>query len=214
MTIEPIRVVIADDHAIVRDGLKALLDSVEGIEVVGEAGTGEETIAAVAMTEPDIVLMDIEMPGLGGIEATRRLKTGGARSAIVVLTMYGEDELVFAALKAGARGYPLKGAEQADLVRTITAVARGNAVLGSDVAERVLGSLNQAPASPFPQLTERESEVLELLADGLPNQRIASRLGLSVKTVANHVSNILTKLSATDRTAVILQARKAGPGNS
>ena len=214
MTAESIRVVIADDHAIVRDGLKALLDSVVGIEVVGEAGSGDETIATVCTVEPDIVLMDIEMPGLGGIEATRRIKASGVRSAVVVLTMYGEDELVFAALRAGARGYLLKGADQADLVQTITAVARGSAVLGSDVAERVLGTLTHAPAVPFPQLTERENEVLELLADGLPNQRIASRLGLSVKTVANHVSNILTKLSATDRTTLILQARKAGLGKS
>jgi DNA-binding NarL/FixJ family response regulator len=208
-----VRVVVVDDHAIVRDGLKALLDSVEGIEVVGEAGSGETSIGVVEACLPDVVLMDVAMPGIGGIEATRRIMSRVPATAVVMLTMYGEDEFVFAALRAGARGYLLKGAEQEALTRTILAVARGDAVFGPDVAGRILrGFTEPAPASPFPQLTDREREVLSLLANGWPNGRIARQLGLTAKTVANHVSSILTKLQVPDRTAVILQARRAGMG--
>jgi DNA-binding NarL/FixJ family response regulator len=209
-----VRVVIVDDHRIVLDGLAALLDSVEGVDVVGEAASGEQAVALAGTLLPDVVLMDVEMPGIGGVEATRRITAAHPGVAVVMLTMYGEDEFVFSALRAGARGYLLKGAQQDDVVRTIGAVARGDAVFGPDVAGRILRTFTdpQPAAGPFPQLTDREREVLGLLANGWPNSRIARHLGLTPKTVANHVSNILTKLHAPDRAAAILQARRAGLG--
>jgi DNA-binding NarL/FixJ family response regulator len=209
-----IRVVIVDDHRIVLDGLALLLDSVEGIDVVGETISGEQAISLADELRPDVVLMDVEMPGIGGVEATRRITTAHPGIAVVMLTMYGEDEFVFAALRAGAHGYLLKGAEQEDVVRTIGAVARGDAVFGPDIAHRVLRTFTGPPpaTNPFPQLTDREREVLSLLANGWPNSRIARHLVLSPKTVANHVSNILTKLQAPDRAGAIVQARRAGLG--
>ncbi|ADP79438.1 response regulator [Pseudofrankia inefficax] len=211
-----IRVVIADDHRIVLDGLAALLDSIDGIEVVGEATSGEAAVTLVRSLQPDVVLMDIEMPGIGGVEATRRIRASHSATAVLMLTMYGEDEFVFSALRAGARGYLLKGARQDDVIRTINAVARGDAVFGADIAGRVLTAFTDPrPAGvTFPQLTDREREVLVLVADGWPNHRIAHRLGLSAKTVANHVSSILAKLHAPDRAAAILQARRAGLGEA
>jgi DNA-binding NarL/FixJ family response regulator len=214
MTLPDVRVVIVDDHRIVLDGLSALLDSVEGISVVGETTTGEHAVELAARLLPDVVLMDIEMPGIGGVEATRRITTACPGVAVVMLTMYGEDEFVFAALRAGAHGYLLKGAEQEDVVRTIGAVAKGDAVFGPDIARRVLATFTdpQPVTGPFPQLTDRELEVLGLLANGWPNSRIARHLALSPKTVANNVSTILTKLQAPDRAAAIVQARRAGLG--
>ncbi|MFF3584986.1 response regulator [Streptomyces mirabilis] len=210
----PVRVVIADDHRIVLDGLAILIDSVAGIDVVGEAASGEEAVALVATLQPDVVLMDIEMPGIGGVEATRQISAAHPGVAVVMLTMYGEDEFVFSALRAGAHGYLLKGAQQEDVVRTIGAVARGDAVFGPAVARRVLRTFSdpQPVTVPFPQLTEREREVLALLANGWPNGRIARHLALTPKTVANHVSNILTKLQTPDRAAAMLRARRAGLG--
>lgn len=209
-----IRVLLADDHRLVLDGLSALIDSVDGLTVVGEATSGEQAVDLAGTKHPDVVLMDIEMPGIGGVEATRRITTAQPTIAVVMLTMYGEDEFVFAALRAGARGYLLKGAQQKDVVRTIGAVARGDAVFGPDVAHRVLRTFTSPPAenAPFPELTEREREVLSLLANGWPNSRIARHLQLTPKTVANNVSNILAKLHAPDRTAAILRARRAGLG--
>jgi DNA-binding NarL/FixJ family response regulator len=209
-----VRVLIVDDHRIVLDGLALLLDSVDGIDVVGETTSGEQAVALADNLRPAVVLMDIEMPGIGGVEATRRITAAHPGIAVVMLTMYGEDEFVFAALRAGAHGYLLKGAEQDDVVRTINAVARGDAVFGPDIARRVLRTLTdpQPATSPFPQLTEREREILGLLANGWPNSRIARHLVLSPKTVANNVSNILTKLQAPDRAAAIVQARRAGLG--
>lgn len=216
MTTEPaVRVVLVDDHPIVRDGLRALLGSVDDVDVVGEAASGEEAIEVVRNTAPDVVIMDIEMPGIGGIEATRRLAAAHPRSVVLVLTMYGEDEFVFAALRAGARGYLVKGAQQEDVLRTIRAVARGDAVFGQDAADRLLRTFSSAPVptqTPFPELTEREREVLSLLADGNTNAVIGRRLGLTPKTVANHVSNILTKLQAVDRAEAVVRARRAGLG--
>jgi DNA-binding NarL/FixJ family response regulator len=167
----------------------------------------------VAATSPDVVIMDIEMPGIGGIEATRRL-AAQSTCAVLVLTMYGEDEFVFAALRAGARGYLVKGAQQADVLRTIRAVASGDAVFGHDVADKLLHAFT-VPVSdkrPFPELTEREREVLALLADGRSNVVIGRTLTLTPKTVANHISNILTKLQAVDRTEAVVRARRAGLG--
>jgi DNA-binding NarL/FixJ family response regulator len=209
-----VRVVIVDDHRIVLDGLATLLDSVDGIDVVGDTTSGEQAIVLAGTLRPDVVLMDIEMPGIGGVEATRQITAAHPGVAVVMLTMYGEDEFVFAALRAGAHGYLLKGAEQADVVRTISAVARGDAVFGPDIARRVLRTFTdpQPAIGPFPQLTEREREILGLLANGWPNGRIARHLALSPKTVANNVSTILTKLQAPDRSAAIVQARRAGLG--
>ncbi|OPG13303.1 response regulator transcription factor [Microbispora sp. GKU 823] len=210
-----VRVLVVDDHRIVLDGLTVLLDSVDDIEVVGEATCGEQAVTLAEELAPDVVLMDIEMPGIGGVEATRRITARRPAIAIVMLTMYGEDEFVFTALRAGARGYLLKGAQQADVVRTIEAVARGDAVFGQDVAHRVLRTFTgpQPQNGPFPQLTEREREILALVANGWPNGRIARHLVLSPKTVANHISNILAKLQAPDRAAAIIQARRAGLGD-
>ncbi|CAO5178638.1 Response regulator UvrY [Frankia sp. AiPs1] len=210
----PVRVLIVDDHRIVLEGLAALLDSVDGIEVVGEATSGEQAVALAGTANPHVVLMDVDMPGIGGAEATRRIRATHPGVAILMLTMYGEDQFVFAALRAGARGYLLKGAQQDDVIRTIGAVARGDAVFGADIAERILRAFtNPTPtAAPFPELTDRERDVLGLVANGWPNNRIGRNLGLTPKTVANHVSNILTKLNAPDRAAAILRARRAGLG--
>lgn len=210
----PLRVVIVDDHPIVRDGLKSLLSSIDGIELAGEAGSGEDAISLVEATKPDVVIMDIEMPGMGGIEATRVLAARHPTVPVLALTMYGQDEFVYAALRAGARGYLLKGAQQLDLIRAIQAVAHGQAVFGTDVADRLLATFSSAPVPrPFPELTDREREILSLISGGTGNVHIARRLGLSPKTVANHVSNILTKLQVQDRTQAIALARKAGLGN-
>jgi DNA-binding NarL/FixJ family response regulator len=210
-----IRVLIVDDHQIVLEGLAVLLASVDGIAVVGEATSGEQAIGLVDEVHPDVVLMDIEMPGIGGIEATRRIAAAHPGVAVMMLTMYGEDELVFAARRAGARGYLLKGAKQEDVIRIIGGIAKGDAVLGPDVSGRVLRALaNPGPAArPFPQLTDREREILGLMANGWPNGRIARHLSLSVKTIANNVSAILAKLQAPDRSAAIVQARRAGLGD-
>jgi len=210
-----IRVAVVDDHRIVLDGLVVLLDSMDGLTVVGEATSGEQAIELVGRLRPDVVLMDIEMPGIGGVEATRQITATHPSVAVVMLTMYGEDEFVFAALRAGARGYLLKGAQQDDVVRTVHAAARGDAVFGPDIAQRVLRTFTDPrPATkPFPDLTDRERDVLGLLANGWPNGRIARHLGLTPKTVANNVSNILAKLHAPDRAAAILAARRAGLGD-
>lgn len=211
---QPVRVVLVDDHPIVRDGLKTLLASLDEVTVVGEAGSGEEALAVAKAAAPDVVIMDIDMPGMGGIEATRRLRAELPRSAVLVLTMYDEDDLVFAALRAGARGYLLKGAQQQDVLRTIRAVARGDAVYSAGVADRLLQAFSHPqPAQPFPELTEREREVLDLLATGASNLTIARQLGLTTKTVANHVSNILAKLQAVDRADAIVRARRVGLGD-
>jgi DNA-binding NarL/FixJ family response regulator len=207
----PLRVIIVDDHPIVRDGLRSLLSSIDDIELVGEAGTGEEAITLVDATKPDVVIMDIEMPGMGGIEATRVLAAHHPAIPILALTMYGQDEFVFAALRAGARGYLLKGAQQQDLLGAVRAVAQGQAVFGPDVADRLLATFSSTPSPrPFPELTDREREILSLITGGEGNVQIARRLGLSAKTVANHVSNILTKLQVQNRAEAIAVARKAG----
>lgn len=210
----PIKVVIVDDHPVVLDGLRASLESSPGFEVLGEAGSGEEALHRVDEVRPDVVLMDLEMPGIGGLEAIRHLSRRHPEVGILVLTMFDQDELVLSALRAGARGYVLKGAPRDDVVRSITAVARGDAVFGGDVAERLLGLVASRTTLPsaFPELSDREREVLALLADGMSNGAIARRLGLSPRTVANHVSNILPKIHATDRAHAVIAAREAGLG--
>ncbi|TQJ48574.1 response regulator transcription factor [Phycicoccus sp. SLBN-51] len=216
---EPIRVLLADDHPVYRDGLAALLASVEGLEVVGTAEDGLAAVALATELQPDVVVMDVQMPGLDGIEATRRLTTASPHIGVVVLTMAEEDATLFSAMQAGARGYLLKGANQAEITRAVTAVARGEAIFGPSIARRIADFFAGAPAAgsaaeqAFPQLTAREREILELVAAGRSNPQIASTLFLSPKTVRNNVSNIFAKLHVADRAEAIVRAREAGLGH-
>ena len=213
---EPIRILIADDHPHFRDGLRALLVSASDLEVVGEAADGEEAISLDADLQPDVILMDLGMPGVGGIETTRRILRTSPHIAILVISMFEDEDSVFAALQAGARGYLLKGALKAEILRSIRAVASGEAIFGPAVARRLMQYFsNPHPAGPpdaFPELTEREHEILELIARHETNPEIAKRLYLSPKTVRNHVSNIFTKLQVADRAQAIIRAREAGLG--
>jgi DNA-binding NarL/FixJ family response regulator len=209
-----LRVVIVDDHPVFRDGLSALLTSV-GMDVVGEAENGSSAIEVSTELQPDVVIMDIKMPGLDGIEASRRLRSQGFEPAILILTMFEDDDSVFAALRAGASGYVLKDANQEDLVRAIRTVASGEVIFGGGVASKVLRYFavgSKTSAEPFPELTDREREILELVASGSNNASIARRLFLSEKTVRNNVSNIFTKLHVADRSEAIVKAREAGLG--
>ncbi|GAA3126363.1 DNA-binding NarL/FixJ family response regulator [Kribbella aluminosa] len=208
-----IRVVLADDHPVVRAGLAALLTSLPGIEVVGVAATGREAIREVVTTHPDVAVLDLQMPDLDGFAATRELARAAPEVAVLVLTMFEDDDSVFAAMRAGARGYLVKGAEQEEIARAIRAVAAGEAIFGPGVARRVLTFFAAPPPTdPFPELTTREREILDLLAAGLSNPAIATRLALAPKTVANNVSTIFTKLGTADRANAIIQARNAGLG--
>jgi DNA-binding NarL/FixJ family response regulator len=208
-----VRVLVADDHPLFREGLAAVLASLEDVEVAGTAADGEEAVALTAALDPDVVIMDLHMPRLDGLEATRRLTEQGARAAVLVLTMVEDDASVVAALRAGARGYLVKGAESADVEHALRAVARGQAVLGAEVAASAMGRIaGPAAAEPFPELTPREREVLDLVARGLTNGAIADRLALGPKTVRNHVSNAVLKIGAPDRAAAIKMAREAGLG--
>lgn len=209
-----IRVVVADDHPMVRYGITAVLDDVPGIEVVGEAADGRELQAVVATTRPDVVLTDLAMPVMDGIAAIDRLRLTHPDIAMLVLTMHEDDDSVLAALRAGARGYLVKGAGGAELVRAIESVAAGDAVYGKSVANRIIGLVTAGPTeSPaFPELTPREREVLDLIAVGLRNRAIAERLGISEKTVRNNVSSVLVKLQVEDRTSAAIKARESGLG--
>jgi len=188
---EPIRVLIADDHTLFRDGLRSLLRSLPDVEVVDEAADGDATINRTLALQPDVVLMDLQMPGTNGIEATRRILHASPHVGVLVLTMFDDDDYVFAAMRAGARGYILKGADQEELVRAIRAVARGEALFGPAIAKRLMaffaapGPLSAPHA--FPELTDREREILEIIAQGQNNSEIANRLVLSPKTVRNHI---------------------------
>jgi len=210
------RVVVADDHPTFRRGLAALLGSLDDVELVGEAADGDAAIALVAQTLPDVVVMDLNMPGVNGIEATRRIVAAHPTVAVLVLTMLDEDESVFAAMRAGARGYVVKGADTGDVLRALESVARGDAVFGPAVASRVLSYLTRPLSARdpvlFPELTDREREILELLARGKTNSEIARTLVVSPKTVRNHVSNVFTKLQVRDRGDAIARARDAGLG--
>jgi DNA-binding NarL/FixJ family response regulator len=213
---EPTRVVVADDHALFRYGLKAMLANAEDFEVVGEAATGEEVVETVAQTRPDIVLMDIQMPGISGIEATRRVLERDPSIGVVVVTMFEDDDSVLAAMRAGARGYVLKGADAEEVLKVLGAVAEGEAHFGPEIARRLMAFFSApkpaAPSEAFPELTAREAEVLDLIAQGWNNTEIAKRLYLSQKTVRNHVSNIFLKLQVADRAQAIVRAREAGLG--
>jgi DNA-binding NarL/FixJ family response regulator len=213
---EIIHILIADDHTLFRDGLCVLLDSLADFEVVGQAATGAEAIAQDEALQPDVILMDIQMPGLNGIEATRHITRASPHIGVIMVTMFEDDESVFAAMRAGARGYILKGADQEEVLRTIRSVARGEALFGPAIAARLMNffAAPRSAISPniFPELTEREREVLHLIAQGYNNGRIASELRLVLKTVRNHVSNILNKLQVADRAEAIVRARMAGFG--
>jgi DNA-binding NarL/FixJ family response regulator len=210
---DSIAVFIADDHRLFRNGLRALLGQA-GIEVVGEAATGDEAVALVERLQPDVVLMDIQMPGLNGIEATRRITAASPHVGVIIVTMFEDDDSVFAAMRAGARGYILKGAGQEEVARTIRAVAQGEALFGPAIAARLMSFFSgPRPSVPaFPELTAREREVLDLIAAGHSNEAIAARLVVSRKTVRNHVSNIFSKLQVAGRAEAIIRARDAGMG--
>lgn len=211
----PIRVVIADDHPVVLAGLSALLSSLPGIEVVGVAATGRAAVREVVTQRPDVAVLDLQMPDLGGIDATREIARVAPGVAVLVLTMSADDQSLVAAMRAGARGYLVKGAEQDEIARAIRAVAAGEAIFGPTVALRVLGLVSSPPpaaVAPFPALTARELEVLDLLAAGLSNAAIAQRLGVAGKTVANTVSTVFAKLQVADRSQAIVRAREAGMG--
>jgi DNA-binding NarL/FixJ family response regulator len=210
---DAVRVLLADDHPVYRDGLAALLGSLDGVEVVGTAADGVEAVDGARELQPDVVVMDVQMPRLDGIEATRAITADSPHIGVVVLTMAEEDQTLFAAMRAGARGYLLKGANQAEILRAITAVADGQAIFGPAIARRVADFFSGTPtAGPFPQLTEREHEVLSLVAAGRSNAQIATELYLSPKTVRNNVSNIFAKLHVADRAEAIIRARDAGLG--
>jgi DNA-binding NarL/FixJ family response regulator len=215
---DPIHLLLADDHAHFRAGIRALLLTEADVAVVGEAATGEEAVERAAALQPDVILMDVNMPGLNGIEATRRIVFGSPHIAVLVLSMFEDDDSVFAALQAGARGYLLKGAPKAETVRAIRAVAGGEAIFGPAIARRLMGYFAaprpSAPAHAFPELTERERDILNLLAQHRNNAEIARQLALSEKTVRNYVSNICAKLQVADRAEAILRAREAGLGKA
>jgi len=216
----PIKVLIADDHAFYREGVRAFLNNTPDIEVVGEAGNGEEAIAKSKDLAPAVILMDLKMPGMNGIEATRRIHETDSTIGVLVLTMFDDDDSVFAAMRAGARGYLLKDADKDEVVRAIVAVERGEAIFSPAIAQRMIQYFSSAPSASsgkrqpgeFSELTERELEILNLIAKGDNNNTIANKLSLSIKTVQNYVSSILTKLQVTDRAQAIVRARDAGLG--
>ena len=211
----PIRVLLADDHPVVRRGLAALLGTLDDFEVVGEAVDGAAAVREAQLTRPDVVLMDVRMPGMDGVEATRRIRKAVPEVAVLVLTMYDEDATVFTAMQAGAQGYLLKGAEQDEIADAIRAVARGQAIFGPGIATRLLEHFANPPAAadePFPDLTPRERDILDLLSQGRRTGEIASALHLSPKTVSNNLTTIFAKLEVTDRTAAVIRARERGLG--
>lgn len=207
-----VRVVLADDHPMFRFGLEAVLAQSDAVEVLATASSGAELVHAVRDHRPDVVITDLSMPDLDGVAATRQLLEMQPDLGVLVLTMHEDDEHLFAALRAGARGYLVKGAEADEIVRAVLAVAEGGAVYGASVARRVVASHTQppAPTAAFPDLTPRERDVLGLIAAGSRNHDIAAQLGMSEKTVRNHVSQVLLKLQVPDRTAAALKARDAG----
>jgi DNA-binding NarL/FixJ family response regulator len=212
---DPIRVLIADDHPVYRDGLRALVERSPDLELAGEAKTGTEAVALAATTEPSIILMDLQMPEMTGIEATRRIVESDPSIGILVITMSEDDESLFAAMRAGARGYIPKDASSDELLHAIRAAAVGEAIFGASIANRLMSffaSGRSAAADPFPDLTEREHEILELIAAGRANAEIAQRLAITPKTVRNHVANVFNKLQVASRGEAIVRAREAGLG--
>ena len=218
MNLEAIRILIADDQAITRSGLQTMLAAHPDMQVIGEARNGQEVIELAAALQPDVILMDVRMPGTNGIEATRRIHRASPHIRILVLTVFDDDTLVFPAIRAGAGGYLLKNAEQDELLRAIRTVANGGAIFSPGIAHKVLGYLSapqqNAPRESFDELSAREREILELIAQGKTNAEIAMTLNLSAKTVSNYISNVLLKLHATDRAKLMLMALEAGLGQA
>ena len=221
MSRETVRLLVADDHALFREGLKALLSATPGIEMIGEAATGEDTVALAEEGRPDIVLMDINMPGMDGIEATRRILRVNPTVGVIMVTMLEDDASLFAAMRAGARGYVLKGAQPQELLQAVRAVAEGQALFGAPIAARIMGFFEDIevdlkstlPRDAFPELTPRELEVLELIAQGANNTQIAEELVITDKTVRNHITSVFSKLQVADRAQAIIKARDAGFGS-
>jgi DNA-binding NarL/FixJ family response regulator len=215
---DAIRILIADDQAITRSGIRALLAALQDVEIVAEAQNGEEAISLAASLEPDVILMDLRMPLVNGIDATRRIHRLSPHIGILVLTVFEDDTSVFPAIRAGARGYLLKNTEQEELLRAIHTVADGGAIFSPGIAQKVLGYLHSPPSDVpeqlFDELTSREREILELIAQGKTNAEIASLLSLSPKTVSNNISNVLLKVHAADRAKLMLLALEAGMGKS
>jgi len=220
MNSETIRLLVADDHALFRDGLRALFSAMPGIEIVSEAATGEEAVALAEKVQPDIVLMDINMPGVGGVRATRQILRANPTTAVIMVTMLEDDASLFSAMRAGARGYVLKGAHHQELLQTVRAVAGGQALFGAPIAARIMSFFQDVaaarqstlPADAFPELTPRELEVLELIAQGANNRQIAEKLVITDKTVRNHITSIFSKLQVADRAQAIIKARDEGLG--
>jgi DNA-binding NarL/FixJ family response regulator len=214
--LDPLRVLIADDHPIFRGGMLTLLNSAPGIQALGEASDGEEAIRMAADLQPDVILMDVKMPGIDGIEATRRILHTSPHISILIVTMFEDEETIFAALRAGARGYVLKGATPTEMVRAIQAAGSGEAIFSPAIAQRIIDffATPRPTITPqaFPELTDREREVLTLITHGHKNPEIAQLLSISLKTVRNHISNIFSKLQVADRAQAILRAREAGLG--
>ncbi|TNM69093.1 response regulator transcription factor [Streptomyces sp. NP160] len=215
-TAAPVRVLLVDDHPVVRRGLRALLSSLPGIEVAGEAASGEDAVREAQLLAADVVVMDVQLPGMDGVSATARLTAAVPGAAVLVLTMFEDDDTVVAALRAGARGYLLKGADADEIARALHAVHAGQVVLAPDVAARLVvrlsGAPSQAPVRPFPELTDRELQVLDAIAAGHSNTAIASGLGLAPKTVGNHISSVFAKLRVASRAEAIVLAREHGLG--
>ena len=213
-----LRVLVVDDHPLYREGLVTAMSAMPGVQVVGEAGDGHAAVEAARRLSPDVVVMDLHMPGLNGIDATRQVVLEQPSVAVLVLTMLDGDDSVFAAMRAGARGYLLKGADRGEIARAVEGVAHGEVVFSAGIASRVLGFFAAGPGAgpaaldPFPGLTEREREILDLVARGLTNAEIARRLVVSDKTVRNHVSNVFTKLQVAGRAEAVARARDAGLG--
>jgi DNA-binding NarL/FixJ family response regulator len=217
MAAERLRVLVADDHPVFRSGLRTTITAMQDVEVVGEAATGLQAVALARQLRPNLVVMDLHLPELDGIQATRRILEHDPTVAVLVLTMLEDDDSVFAALQAGARGYLLKGADHDDITRAVQAVAQGEAIFGPAVAARVLtyfASTRPPPSPVLAELTDREREVLELLAAGNPNAAIAQQLFLSPKTVRNYISSIFAKLQVASRGEAIVRAREQGLGGA
>ena len=210
---EKLTILVADDHPLVRKGFRALLASLPSTELVGEAQTGEEAIVLAEKLQPDLVLMDLQMPGGGGLDAIRQIVATSPHIHVLVVTMFEDDDSVFAAMRAGARGYILKDMDDEEITRAILAVGHGEAIFSPAVAERIIRYFAAAPPSSaalFPELTDSERNVLAMMAQGVNNEAIADRLGLSIKTVRNYASNIFSKLQVADRAQAIIKAREAG----
>jgi DNA-binding NarL/FixJ family response regulator len=211
---EPLRILIADDHPLFRKGMRSLLETMPEVEVVGEAATGQQAVDLAAGLQPDVILMDLQMPEGSGLAATRAISQASPHTRILVVTLFEDDDSVFAALRAGARGYILKDAEESEMKRAIQAVGRGEAIFSPSIATRVIdffsASRGAIPDEVFPELTGREREILSLIARGETNAAIAEQLSIALKTVRNHVSNIYSKLQVADRAQAVIRAREAG----